>query len=654
MNDAVLAALDAAVASGDLLSTSQRNLTELLGSTDAPVTHGSVEELVTGGHWDELNDRFFQKLAFGTGGLRSRTIGKIVTAAEQGAGAPLDRPEHPCVGTNAMNFYNISKATQGMVRYLKNYWQADGRKGRPSLAIAHDTRHFSRDFAEYAARVAAENGCDAYLFDDRRSTPELSFAVRHLGATGGIMLTASHNPAHDNGFKAYFEDGAQIVEPHASGIVELVRATASDRYDPLPASHQGEVHSIGKEIDEAYLARLKDLVLKPEIIPQAAGLKIVFTNLHGTGGFLVPTILSDLGFDFETVTAQDTPDGRFPTVPSPNPENASALQMAIDQAEATEADLVIGTDPDCDRMGAGVRDASGRIQLLSGNQIGSLMAYYRCRTFSELGIINASNRDHAVLVKTFVTTELQRAIAGRYGIPIVDTLTGFKYIGGKLRKYEESLPAEIRAGYGNLSSAEQRSAQLTHGTFFVFGGEESYGYLGADFVRDKDGNGSVIILAELAAFAKSQGMNLLELLDDIYSQFGYFLEQGKAKVFEGADGAAKIARLAESYGTTPPTAIDGTHVTKVRNFATEDFTDEEGDEIPKEKMLFVDLEDGRAFAVRPSGTEPKIKYYLYGRSVPPEGSTFTAEELAATKVGVASGLDALWAALESDIAQRLE
>jgi len=249
-------------------------------------------------------------------------------------------------------------------------------------------------------------------------------------------------------------------------------------------------------------------------------------------------------------------------------------------------------------------------------------------------------------VKTFVTTELQRAIANHYGIPIVDTLTGFKYIGGKLRKYEESLPAEIRATYGDLSAPEQRDIQLQHGTFFVFGGEESYGYLGADFVRDKDGNGSVIILAELAAYAKSQGKNLLQLLDDIYTQFGYFLEQGKAKVFEGADGAAKIAQLAESYGTNPPTEIDGTPVTSVRNFATETFTDEEGDEIPKEKMLFVDLEDGRRFAVRPSGTEPKIKYYLYGKSAP-------GGDLAANKGAVAGALDGLWAALESDIDVRL-
>lgn len=653
MNEATLVAIDTAVASGDLLPASRANITELLQSTDDPVTHGSIEELVTAGKWSELNDRFFQKLAFGTGGLRSRTIGKIVTTAEQGAGAPLNRPEHPCVGTNAMNFYNISKATQGMVGYLKAYHQAQGREGLPSVVIAHDTRHFSRDFAERAAKVAAENGCDAYLFADRRSTPELSFAVRHLNATGGIMLTASHNPSHDNGFKAYFEDGAQLVEPHASGVVDLVRATASDQYKPLPESEQGRIIAIGEEIDKAYLTRLEGLVLQPEIIKQATGFKIVFTNLHGTGGFLVPTILKNLGFDFETVAAQDEPDGRFPTVPSPNPENAPALRMAIDQAETIGADLVIGTDPDCDRMGAGVRDSSGKIKLLTGNQIGSLMAYYRCMTFTELGTINAANRDHAVLVKTFVTTELQRAIAEHFGIPIVDTLTGFKYIGAKLRKYEESLPAELRATYRNLPTSEQRSAQLAHGTFFVFGGEESYGYLGADFVRDKDGNGSVIILAELAAYAGSQGKNLLELLDDIYSRFGYFLEQGKAKVFEGADGAARIARLAESYGSNPPSEIDGAQVSQVRNFADDDFIDEEGDPIPKEKMLFVDLEDGRAFAVRPSGTEPKIKYYLYGRSIPETGTAFTAAELSTAKEQVTAGLDSLWAALEADIEARL-
>jgi phosphoglucomutase len=653
MNPTILNATEAAVASGNLLTESQANIVELLHSTEDPVTHGAVEELASAHNWSELNDRFFKKLAFGTGGLRSRTIGRVVTTAEQGQGAPLDRPEYPCVGTNAMNFYNISKATQGMIRYLKDYHEAEGRDGLPAVVIAHDTRHFSRDFAERAAKVAAENGCDAYLFEDRRSTPELSFAVRHLGATGGIMLTASHNPSHDNGFKAYFEDGAQLVEPHASRVVELVQATTSDSYDPLPTDEQGRVIAIGREVDEAYLKRLENLVLQPDIIREATDLKIVFTNLHGTGGFLVPTILHNLGFDFETVATQDDPDGRFPTVPSPNPENASALKLAIEHAEAIGADLVIGTDPDCDRMGAGVRDKDGNIQLLTGNQIGSLMAYYRCMAFAESGIIHPGNRDHAVLIKTFVTTELQRAIANHFDIPILDTLTGFKYIGAKLRKYEESLPQELRDSYRGLTTEEQREIQLTHGTFFVFGGEESYGYLGADFVRDKDGNGSVIILGELAAYAASQGMNLLELLDKIYSRFGYFLEQGKAKVFEGADGAAKIARLAESYGNHPPVEIDGSRVTCVRNFATEDFTDEEGESIPKEKMLFVDLDDGRSFAVRPSGTEPKIKYYLYGRSIPAEGETFNTEELRSAKLGVEASLASLWTALEDDIGVRL-
>ncbi|MEM7387126.1 MAG: phospho-sugar mutase, partial [Verrucomicrobiota bacterium] len=378
--------LDQAVKDGELLQSSADNIRSLLDASKNPVDHTTVEQLVGQGAWQELNDRFFRKLAFGTGGLRGRTIGNVVTAAEQGAAGVEERPEHPCVGTNAMNFYNLSRATQGLVAYVKQQFTDLGK--RPIIIFAHDTRHFATEFTDFCARVCTENGCDVFRFESARSTPELSFAVRHLGAQAGVMLTASHNPPHDNGYKVYFDDGCQITEPHASGIIEKVNAITSDSYEPLPEDQQGTVTALGTEMDELFIERLKTVMLQPELLEKAKGLKIVYTNLHGTGGVIITQLLERLGFDYLTVPEQDTHDGRFPTVESPNPENASALKMALELGEKEKADIVIGTDPDCDRMGVAVKDKEGRLTLLTGNQIGSLLAYYRTRTLFDMGILN--------------------------------------------------------------------------------------------------------------------------------------------------------------------------------------------------------------------------------------------------------------------------
>jgi phosphoglucomutase len=377
---------------------------------------------------------------------------------------------------------------------------------------------------------------------------------------------------------------------------------------------------------------------------------VVFTNLHGTGGKICVPMLRELGFDVSTVAEQDVQDGRFPTVDSPNPENAPALQMAIELAEQQGAEIVIGTDPDSDRMGIAARDSSGKMVLLTGNQIGSLMAWYRVKTAFELGWINDATRSRAVLVKTFVTTELQRAIADHFGVRLVDTLTGFKYIAEKLRKYENTIPAakvaEFSAeGYRSLTEEQSRSLRLDFSRFFIFGGEESYGYLGCDFVRDKDANGAAVMFAEVAAYAKSLGLTIPELLDQVYQQFGYFLEIGKSLVMEGADGAAKIAALAASYAAQPPEIVDGSAVIRIRDFAAQELFDEEGDALPKEKMLFVDLADGRRFAVRPSGTEPKIKFYLFGKGE----KTLPLDE---AKSAVKAGLDSLWQWIAADAVSR--
>ncbi|RPJ33533.1 MAG: phospho-sugar mutase [Verrucomicrobiaceae bacterium] len=633
--------LNNAVADGNLLESAKTNILALLAGTTSEVAARAVDELVDAGAWEELNDRFFKTLAFGTGGLRGRTIGRVVTKAEQGNGGPNGRPEHPCTGTATMNFYNVSRAVRGMIAHAKRF-VGDGR--RPVLVFAHDTRHFSKDFAGFCAKVCADLGCDAFLFEGPRSTPELSFAIRELRADAGVVLTASHNPPHDNGFKAYFNDGAQIVDPHATAIINEVNAIASEHYEPLPANQRGTITTLGEEMDARYVERLKTLLLQPSLLESAAT-RIVFTNLHGTGGHINVPMLRSFGFEVLTVPEQDLQDGRFPTVESPNPENAPALKMGIDLALKEDAEIVIGTDPDADRMGVAVRDAGGNMVLLTGNQIGSLMAWYRLKTCFDLGWLTHANRSRAVLVKTYVTTELQKAIADGFGVGIVDTLTGFKYIAGKLRKYEDAIPADKKGDYRSLSEEQTRLLRLEYSRFFVFGGEESYGYLGSDSVRDKDANGATLMFAEVAAYAKSIGKTIPALLDEVYAEFGYHLEIGKSLVMEGADGAAKIQALANSYAENPPAEVDGSAVVRVRDFAKQDLFDQEGDLLPKEKMLFVDLADGRSFAVRPSGTEPKIKFYLFGKAAP-DG------DLPATKTAVRAGLDRLWAWIEADAAKR--
>lgn len=653
MNKPLESLLDQAAADGRLLDASLKNIHALLASGANPVYRASIEELAEAGQWTELNDRFFATLKFGTGGLRGRTIGKVVTKAERGSAGPEARPQFACVGTNSMNEYNVSRATQGLAAYCLKYRKNEGLDGRPKIVFAHDTRHFSAEFAARCAQIATDLGCDAFLFDGPRATPEMSFAVRQLRADSGVMLTASHNPAHDNGYKVNFNDGAGVIEPHATGIITEVRAVKSESYTPLPAPERGVLTRLGEEMDAVYLKRVETLMLQPQLLEKAKNLKIVYTALHGAGGVLVPRILRKLGFNLLTVPEQDVFDGRFPTVASPNPENAPALAMAVALADREHANIVIGTDPDCDRMGVGVRGADGKMSLLSGNQIGALIGWYRIKTLFDLGILNEANKSHAVFIKTLVTTELQAAIARAFGVGVVNTLTGFKYISAKLAKYEAALPADIRAKYRDMDEAETRAARLQYSRFFVFGGEESYGYLGTDFTRDKDGNGAVVMFAEVAAWAASQGRTLLDLLDEIYSAHGYFLEIGRSKTFEGAEGAAKILKLADSYVGDPPQEFDGSAVTLVRDYGKGIHRDEEGDEIPREKMLWINLADGRALALRPSGTEPKIKYYLYGKALPRSGVRFDAEQLAAAKLRVPAALDALWTAIEKDIDARL-
>ena len=643
--------LEEGAQSGALLASSLENIRALLAGHPQEVEKASIAELAESGDWAELNNRFFRTLAFGTGGLRGKTIGAVVTVAERGTPQALGRPEFPCTGTNAMNSFNISRATQGLVAYVKEWAAREKLPHRPRICISYDTRFFSREFADLAAKVITESGCDALVFSEPRPTPELSFAVRQTGSAAGINITASHNPPAYNGYKVYFEDGGQVVEPHASGIIAKVDAVKSTHFEPLPSGEQGLRRTLGAEMDEAYLDRLERVVLDPGLVARERGLKIVYSPLHGVGASIVMPLLGRLGFDATAVPEQLVPDSRFPTVKSPNPEYAEALTMAVALADKIGADLVMATDPDDDRMGVAARNRAGRMELLTGNQIGSMLAYYRASRMFDLGILDESNKSRGVIIKTYVTTDLQKAVAEHFGLRCVETLTGFKYNAAKLRKYEEGIPAELRADYPHLPEDETLRLRLAHSSLMVMGGEESYGYTLSDFARDKDANAAVAGFAEVVAYARSKGMTAVEYLDDIFATLGVYLERGEALVFEGAEGAAQIAKLAASYAGNPPFAMDGVRVVKVENFAVDVIHDVEGDRIPAEAMIIFTLADGRRCAVRPSGTEPKIKYYIFGVEKPP-GRKMTADEVAAARVRVQDSIDRLWDWLHADALRR--
>ena len=642
--------LDEGAKSG-LLASSLENIRGLLESCPQEFEKQSIAELAEAGDWAELNNRFFRTLAFGTGGLRGKTIGAVVTAAERGMPQALDRPEFPCTGTNAMNYFNISRATQGLVAYVKEWAAREKLPHSPRICISYDTRYFSREFADLAAKLITELGCDALVFAEPRPTPELSFAVRQTGSTAGINITASHNPPAYNGYKVYFEDGGQVVEPHASGIIAKVNAVHGAHHEALPAAAQGKREVLGPEMDEAYLDRLERVVLDPQLVARERGLKIVYSPLHGVGASIVMPLLERLGFDATAVPEQIVPDSRFPTVKSPNPEYAEALTMAIKLADEIGADLVMATDPDDDRMCVAVRNRAGQMELLTGNQIGSMLAYYRASRMFELGILDDSNKSRGVIIKTYVTTDLQKAVAEHFGLRCVETLTGFKYNAAKLRKYEEVIPAELRKDYVHLQEEQTLRLRLDHSSLLVMGGEESYGYTLSDFARDKDANAAVAGFAEVVAYARSKGLTAVEYLDEIFATLGVYLERGESLVFEGAEGAAQIAKLAASYAEDPPAGMDGSKVVKVENFAVDAIHDAEGDRIPAEGMIIFTLADGRRCAVRPSGTEPKIKYYIFGVEKPP-GRKMTAEEVAASRLRVQASIDRLWEWLHADALRR--
>ena len=529
----------------------------------------SVEKLLKENNWEELSDRFYKDLSFGTGGIRGKIAG----------------------GYNRINPFIISRATQGLANYI-------GKMNDPSAAsvvIAYDSRRFSDIFAEQAALVLCANGIKVHLFTSLRPTPELSFAVRRLGATAGIVLTASHNPPEYNGYKVYWSDGGQIVPPHDSGIIDEVnKVTDEIRLIPRDeAVDNGLLRYIDREIDEPYIEMVKKHSLRPNLIKeQGKNLKVVFTPLHGTGAMPVERVLSDMGIEVIPVPEQKDPDGEFPTVEYPNPEEASAMEMAIKLGEKVGADLVMGTDPDADRLGIAVPDKDG-FTLVNGNQLGVLLADYIFSSLKEFG----SLPDKPVLVKTIVTTELQRLIAEHYGARVYDTLTGFKYIAEKIRQFEKT------------------------GEQYVFGGEESYGYLVGTEVRDKDAVGAAAMTAEMALYNVSREMSVLDHLRSLYEKFGYFKEILISKKLEGETGSEKISSIMKELRDNPPKELGGSKVVMIKDYHAGNtkylLTGEtEPIDLPTSNVLQFGTEDKTLFSVRPSGTEPKIKFYASARSKP--------------------------------------
>ena len=517
----------------------------------------------------EIKERFYMDLEFGTAGLRG-----IIGA-----------------GTNRMNIYVVRRATQGLANYI-----AKVDKKSQGVAIAYDSRHMSPEFAEEAALCLAANGIKAYIFESLRPTPELSFAVRHLGCVAGINVTASHNPPEYNGYKVYWEDGAQITPPHDSGIMGEVKSISDwntvKTIDKAEAEKAGLFQVIGKEVDDAYMAELKKQVLHMDAIKaEGKNLKVVYTPLHGTGNIPARRILKELGFEnVYVVKEQELPDGDFPTVSYPNPEAAEAFELGLKLAKEVDADLVLATDPDADRLGVRVKDKNGEYHDLTGNMSGCLLANYE---ISQKKAINGSLPEDGALIKTIVTTNLADAIAKGYGVKLIEVLTGFKFIGQQILGFEQS-------GKGS----------------YLFGFEESYGCLIGTYARDKDAIVATMALCEAAAYYKTQGKTLWDAMIEMYEQFGYYKDAIQSVTMKGIEGLQKIQEIMNSLRQNPPAEFAGHKVVAVRDYKADTITDVatgavEPTGLPNSNVLYYELTDDAWVCVRPSGTEPKVKFY-YG------------------------------------------
>lgn len=605
---------------GNVLAESAKNLMAMYGCKNLPNwARESIGELVQRELADEINNRFFRTPEFGTGGMRGRTIGNVVTAAEQGS-SKTSKPDFAAVGSAYLNDFNIIGATIALFRYCLKFLRGNGRSHElPSVVIAYDVRHFSKHFCELAASTWKRLGGHAVVYGSPRSTPQLSFTVRHLRCTAGIMITASHNPWHDNGFKAYFSDGAQMVDPHASGVISEFNGVTMDEICQYCEKDTSAIAVLGPEVDRHYRAAASESLLRRDIIEKNP-VHAVFSPLHGTGGIATIPLLEAHGIECNVVGEQNDCDPNFPTVQSPNPENKDALAMAIALGKNVGADIVLATDPDGDRLAIAARNGDGEFEIFTGNVSGALLAEYRISQLKTLRKIPPNGSENVAIVKTFVTTPLVDKIAASHGIKCINTLTGFKWIGAKMLDYEREMLAKelastgISVEYDGTTVDARHGLLLKHSTLFIFGCEESYGCLAGDNIRDKDANGACLMACELAAYAKSMGKTLVELRDGMYAKYGYFGESILNIHFDGANGARKIENILASYGQNPPTEVRGSAVEEIIDFSKQKITDGDGKAIPPQKFFFVTLTNGVKFAVRSSGTEPKIKFYLFAEA----------------------------------------
>lgn len=524
-----------------------------------------VEQLINENNYAELNDRFYTDLAFGTGGLRGIIGG----------------------GFNRMNPLTVQRATQG----LANYIIKNSSIKKPSVVIAYDSRNYSDVFALEAARVLCGSGITVYLFTSLRPTPELSFAIRSLKATAGIIVTASHNPPEYNGYKVFWSDGAQIISPQDTAIVKEAKHVVEIKtISKEEALKKNLLIMIDKDIDKPYIEMVKRLSVRPGLMKEKGSrLKVVFTPLHGAGAQLVPQTLSEMGIEVIAVEQQITPDGNFPTVQSPNPEEASALELAIELGKKINADLILATDPDADRLGIAVPEKNRDFKLINGNQLGALLAEYLFSGKKENGTLPSN----PAFIKTVVTTDLQKEIAEYYNIACFEVLTGFKYIAAQIREFETS----------------------TEKYTYVFGGEESYGYLIGTEVRDKDAVSAATLTAEMTLYYNTQGLSIVDQLDKIYEKYGYYQEILVTKTFKGESGLKKMNTLMENFRNTPPAQWAGIKVCTIKDYLKRTIIDiktaqqEKTIDLPPSNVLQFILEDKSKVSVRPSGTEPKIKFY---------------------------------------------
>jgi len=606
---------------GELYESSYKNLCEILENENVPDwVSSSLDELISGKKWEELNNRFFANLAFGTGGMRGRTIGEITTKAEKGKSAKGESPQYAAVGSNTLNEITVLRATKALFLYVRQWMAEQGVFEQPRLVIAHDVRHFSQKFCQLAAHAWSELGGYSMIFDGPRSTPQLSFTVRHQYAHAGIVITASHNPSHDNGFKAYFSDGAQLVQPHAEQVVEKYKAITIAELLPLldkKPSDDSPWTVLQAGDDLSYRAALEDAVLDPEMLQKNAP-KMVFTPIHGTGAISAIPALWDHGVDVVVVDEQNKHDPNFSTVQSPNPENPEALKRGIMVALKTKTELVMGSDPDCDRIGVAAKLKGGEFVCLTGNQVACMLAEYRLMATKRKQLMADESNGRMAILKTFVTTPMLSRIAEGHGTRCVNTLTGFKWMAKKLGKYEDDALIELKEKEGLALDFDgtdlfARIDILTrYSTYVVLAAEESYGYLPLDVVRDKDGNASALAIAELFAYLNSTQSTPFDFLNSLYVKYGFHFEKTENLYFEGAEGSTTITKLADSYRKQPLGEVDEIKVTKIKDFLESGYIDEDEEPLPTENFLQMTLENGFSIAIRPSGTEPKIKYYLFG------------------------------------------